>query len=46
MMDIKGGLHLWFTNLFDEKSANSGVNMHANNKIKQNHRPLDFATHQ
>ena len=31
MMDIKGGLLLWFTN-FLIKSSGSGVNMHANNK--------------
>ena len=30
----------------DEKSAGTGVNIHENNKIKQNHRPLDLATHQ
>ena len=30
----------------DKMSPGSGVNMHANNKIKQNHRPLDLATHQ
>ena len=32
--------------LTDEPAAVSGVNMLANNKIKQNQRPLDFATHQ
>ena len=32
--------------LFDKKYAGSGVNMHANNKIKQNQRPLVLATHQ
>ena len=31
---------------FDKKSAGSGVNVHANNKIKQNQRPLDLAKHQ
>ena len=31
---------------FDKKSKESGVNMHANDKIKQNQRPLDLATHQ
>ena len=31
---------------FDKTSADSGVNMRANNKIKQNQRPLDFAKHQ
>ena len=31
--------------LTDEPAAVSGVNMHANNKIKQNQLPLDFATH-
>ena len=46
-MDIRGGLLLWFTKVFDKKSSGSGVNMHANNKIKQNyqlaeelHRPI------
>ena len=34
------------TLLTDEPAAVSGVNMHANNKIKQNQRPLDLATHQ
>ena len=29
--------------IFDKKSAASGVNMHAKNKIKQNQRPLDLA---
>ena len=33
-------------NVFNEKSAGSGVNMHANNKIKQNQHPLDLATYQ
>ena len=28
----------------DEPAAVNGVNMHANNKIKQNQRPLDLAT--
>ena len=32
-------------NVFDKNSSGSGVNMHANNKIKQNQRPLDLATH-
>ena len=36
-MDIKVGLLLWFTNFFDKKSSGSGVNMHTNNKTKQNH---------
>ena len=31
---------------FDKKSKESGVNMHANDKIKENQRPLDLATHQ
>ena len=30
---------------FAKKSAGSGVNIHANNKIRQNQRPLDLATH-
>ena len=32
--------------LTDKSVAGSGVNMYANNKIKQNQRPLDLATHQ
>ena len=28
---------------FDSKSAGSGFKVHANNKIKQNQRPLDLA---
>ena len=31
---------------FDEKSKGSGVNTRANDKIKQNQRSLDLATHQ
>ena len=31
---------------FDKKSKVSGVNTHANDKIKQNHHPSDLATHQ
>ena len=31
---------------FVKKSKGSGVNTHANNKIKQNHRPLNLAMHQ
>ena len=31
---------------FDKKSKESGVNTHANDKIKENQRPLDLATHQ
>ena len=38
------GLASMVYNIFNEKSAGSGVNMHANNKIKQNQRPLDLAT--
>ena len=34
------------TQPIDKSAAGSGVNMHANNKIKQNQRPLDLATHQ
>ena len=45
MIDIKGGLLLWFTKFLDKKSASlkdksvagRRINMHANNKIKQNH---------
>ena len=40
------GLASMVYNIFNEKSAGSGVNMHANNKIKQNQRPLDLATYQ
>ena len=32
--------------LFDKKSKESGVNEQANDKIKQNQRPLDLPTHQ
>ena len=38
MMDIKGGLLLWFMTFFYKKSADSSVNMHTNNE-----RPLDLA---
>ena len=31
---------------FDKKSKESGVNTHANDKIKENQCPLDLATHQ
>ena len=31
---------------FVKKSKGSGVNTHANNTIKQNHRPLNLAMHQ
>ena len=37
------GLASMVYNIFNGKSAGSGVNMHANNKIKQNQRPLDLA---
>ena len=40
------GLASMVYKFFDEKSAGSGVNTHANNKIKQNQRPLDLATQQ
>ena len=48
------GLHSMVYNFFDKKSAlltdksaaGCGVNMHANNKIKQNKRPLDLAMQQ
>ena len=30
----------------DKKSSGSGVNMHANNEIKQNQLSLDLDTHQ
>ena len=32
--------------LTDKSAAGSGVNMHPNNKFKQNQRPLFLATHQ
>ena len=38
MMDIKGGLFLWFINFCDKTSAGSGVNMHTDNES-----PLDVA---
>ena len=38
------GLASMVYKFFDRKSAGSGVNVHANNKIKQNQRPLDLAT--
>ena len=37
------GLASMVYKIFDKKSAASGVNMHAKNKIKQNQRPLDLA---
>ena len=40
------GLASMVYKFFDKKSKESGVNMHANDKIKQNQRPLDLATHQ
>ena len=40
------GLASMVYKFLDEKSAGSGVNIHENNKIKQNHRHLDLATHQ
>ena len=40
------GLASMVYNVFNGKSAGSGVNMHANNKIKQNQRPLDLANYQ
>ena len=40
------GLASMVYKFLDEKSAGSGVNIHENNKIKQDHRPLDLATHQ
>ena len=41
MMDIKGGLLIWFTNFFDKKAAGSGVNMQVNNDqlAKELHKP-------
>ena len=36
MMDINADLPQWFTNFLIKKSTGSGVNTHANNKIKQN----------
>ena len=40
------GLASMVYKFFDKNSAVSGVNMRANNKIKQNQRPLDLATYQ
>ena len=40
------GLGSMVYNCFDKKSKGSGVNTHANDKIKQNHHPSDLATHQ
>ena len=40
------GLASMVYKFFDKKSKESGVNMHANDKIKENQRPLDLATHQ
>ena len=40
------GLASMVYNFFNGKSAGSGVNMHANNKIKQNQHPLDLANYQ
>ena len=40
------GLASMVYRFFDKKSADSGINMHANDKIKQNQRPLNLATHQ
>ena len=39
------GLASMVCKFFNKKSASSGVNMHANNKIKQNQHPLDLAVH-
>ena len=41
-MDIKEALLLWFINFLIKKTSDSG----ANNKIKQNQRPLDLAKQQ
>ena len=40
------GLGSMVQTFFDKKSKGSGVNMHTSDKIKQNQRPLDLATHQ
>ena len=40
------GLASMVYRFFDKKSADSGINMHANDKIKQNQCPLNLATHQ
>ena len=42
MTDIKGAC-FYGLQFFDKNAAGSRVNMHANNKIKQNQRPLDLA---
>ena len=44
MMNIKSGC--FYSLQVYKTSAGSVVNMQANNKIKQNQRPLDLATHQ
>ena len=43
-MNIKSGC--FYSLQVYKTSAGSVVNMQANNKIKQNQRPLDLATHQ
>ena len=45
MTDIKGAC-FYGLQFFDKNTAGSSVNMHANNKIKQNQRPLDLAMDQ
>ena len=40
------GLASMIYKFFDKKPKGSGVNTHANDKIKQNQRPLDLVTHQ
>ena len=42
----QGGLASMIYKFFDKKPKGSGVNTHANDKIKQNQRPLDLVTHQ
>ena len=44
--EYRRGLVSMDYNFFDKKSADSGVNTHANNNIKQNQHLLDLATHQ
>ena len=44
--EYRRGLASMVYNFFDKKSADSGVNTHGNNKIKQNQHLLHLATHQ
>ena len=44
MMDINAELPQWFTTFFIKRLQTVHPKIHANNKIKQNQRPLDLAT--